>query len=104
MEHIAINRLVCVAALVCLAHIAEADQLQFKMQANGGTTYASFASVQLLDAQGKVQFRGDADRFGRIEAAAAPGNYRASVTIRGQTKTANVRLTGGNGLQVVTLN
>lgn len=98
------TRLVLVGILVSLANVAEADQLQFKIQVDGGTTYASFANVRLLDAQNLEKFRGDADRYGRIETNIAPGNYRAIVVVRGQTKTTNVSLTGGSNLRAVTLN
>jgi hypothetical protein len=104
VEHIAIVRLAVVGALVSLSNVAGADQLQFRIQINSGMTYASFANVRLLNAQNVEQFRGDADRYGRIEANVAPGDYRALVVVRGQTKSKSVRLTGTSNLQVVTLN
>ena len=91
------------AIFLSLVNVAEADQLQFRIQVNGGATDASFANVRLLNAQNVEQFKGDADRYGRIEARIAPGNYRAVVSVRGQTKTGTVNLTGGGNLQIVTL-
>jgi hypothetical protein len=100
---IALKRLV-LGALLAVAPVAHADQMQFKIQGDGGTTYASFANIRLLDAQNKQQFAGDTDRYGRINANVAPGNYRAIVNMYGKTKAVHVRLTGANNLQVITLN
>jgi hypothetical protein len=99
-----ITRLVFAAALVFFANVADADQLQFKIRISDGTTYASFANVRLIDGKNVEQFRGDTDRYGRIEANIAQGNYRAVVVVRGQTKATSVNLRGGRNLQVVTLN
>jgi len=85
------------------ASAARADQLQFKIAVSGGASYASFAEVQLIDAQHRQAFRGYTDRFGRINVPLSPGKYQAVVITSGQKKTKMVELTGASKLRLVML-
>jgi hypothetical protein len=87
-----------------LTTAGQADQLQFQVSDGSGTSFAAFATVHVFNSQNVEQFVGDADRFGRIVVNIAPGTYRAVMIVRGTTKSTELRLSGEQGLRVITLN
>lgn len=92
------------ALLAAISLPVTADPLQFSVRVPGGTSYASYARVQLFNAQNKLVFQGDTDRFGRINAALPRGSYRAVLNAAGQARTVQLSLTGGNNLHPVVVN
>jgi hypothetical protein len=80
---------------------ALADTLQFQT-AEGGA-FASYAHVQVWDAQGQVVYNGAVDGYGRLPRTLPAGDYKVSLTTRTGVKTTAVHLAGTEGLRVVTL-
>lgn len=91
------------AGVILVPAGAGADVLQFKIAVGGGTSYASFAEVRLMNTQDRQVFRGFTDRYGRINAAIPAGQYRAIVVTSGESKERMIQLRGTKKLQVVTL-
>jgi hypothetical protein len=91
------------APFLLAASAAGADQLQFKIDVGGGTSYAAFAQVRVLNDENRQVFGGYADRYGRVNVPIPPGRYRAVVVTHGQTKMKSIELTGARGLRLVTL-
>lgn len=100
---IRLMRVLFLAGIILVPAGAGADPLQFKIAVGGGTSYASFAEVRLMNTRDRQVFRGFTDRYGRINAAIPAGQYRAIVVTSGESKERMIRLRGAKTLQVVTL-